>query len=575
LPKKRTLKLGIFYPSYGGNGATSGLHTDIAMWLLKTVKEAKADDRIDPEIWIRTIADTPITMTRNAAVLEARAEDVDVLIMVDSDQRPDCELGEDPAAKPFFQTSFDFIYRNWDKGPHVVCAPYCGPPPHECVYVFHWKQDESGGQDIPHALEMYPREHAAVMAGIQECAAQPTGLIMFDMRAFDLTDPKHHFEALIEEGFSREHARLIARPWFYYEYRSAYEAQKGSTEDVTATRDMSLAGINQLGYNPMYCNWDAWAGHHKPKCVRKPRPIMSQHVGGKYREMLKRGIIADARLKRQFVDFTENIEQPQKPKHFLVREELDPIQKFNEDPRLSGGFGGLGSNGHAHDENGDPRANRGMRDDSIFRFAPMFTPAGDLWAVEKLASRLTDENPLIVEVGSWVGETALALNRGCPQAHIHCVDTWRGSPSDLTSAMAVRYGRNAVLGAFVKNTEGKPIQAKVGTSKGAAAEWSEPIDMLFIDAEHTYEALKSDIEAWWPHLKPGGILAIHDYRDAQFPGVTKAFDEKFGSAVVHEYPSTVAWVVKDGEAAGAHQGAQEDSHGREGHQEPSGNGAVL
>jgi hypothetical protein len=572
---KRKLKLFVGVPAYGGNGGVSSLHPDVAWWLMETITKAKADPRIAEGIVIRRYCDTPITMVRNQMVLDAREEDADVLLMVDSDQQPDCEQGSDPEAKPFFASSFDFLYANYDKGPHVICAPYCGPPPHECVYVFEWATDESDAQNIGHRLEMVSREKAAVMTGIQPCAAQPTGLIMYDMRAFDLTDPKNQYDWLITKGVPRDDAKLLTKPWFYYEYRDFYASKKASTEDVTATRDMSLMGWELLNRDVIFCNWDAWAGHHKPKCVRKPRVVMAQQVSGKYREAIQRGILANAQLRRQHIDFTANIEE-QKPKHTLIREELDPIIKAEDElERAIASPSQLGTNSSEHRLNGDPRANRAMRDDKLFRFAPMFTPEGDLWVVENLASRLTSENPLIVEIGSWVGESALALHRGCPRAYIHCIDNWMGSPSDLTGAMAVRYGRSAVKDAFLKNTEGKPIHAWQGKSLAVAKEWKEQADLIYIDAEHTYESLASDIRAWWPHLKPGGILAIHDYHDAQFPGVTKAFDEAFGNAVHGEYPSTVAWVVKDGEAAGAHQGAQEDSHGREGHQEPSGNGAVL
>lgn len=53
------------------------------------------------------------------------------------------------------------------------------------------------------------------------------------------------------------------------------------------------------------------------------------------------------------------------------------------------------------------------------------------------------------------------------------------------------------------------------------------VDVLFIDAGHSYEAVKKDIEAWLPKMKPNGIIAGHDYNSWQ--GVKKAVDEKFGT----------------------------------------------
>jgi hypothetical protein len=143
------------------------------------------------------------------------------------------------------------------------------------------------------------------MTGIQHCAALPTGLIMFDMRAFDLTEPKakqagllDRLMAPIEQQFSdkvpvtlaqtREFAQrcLDAKQdaensWFYYEWTDQYQSEKASTEDVTATRDIASHGTLELGYNPLRVNWDAWAGHWKVKCVDKPVRITSEDVNTK------------------------------------------------------------------------------------------------------------------------------------------------------------------------------------------------------------------------------------------------------------------------------------------------------
>jgi hypothetical protein len=52
----------------------------------------------------------------------------------------------------------------------------------------------------------------------------------------------------------------------------------------------------------------------------------------------------------------------------------------------------------------------------------------------------------------------------------------------------------------------------------------ETIDFIYIDGDHTYEAVAADIAGWWPKLKVGGILAGHDYND-QTPGTVQAVDE--------------------------------------------------
>lgn len=63
------------------------------------------------------------------------------------------------------------------------------------------------------------------------------------------------------------------------------------------------------------------------------------------------------------------------------------------------------------------------------------------------------------------------------------------------------------------------------------------LKLVYIDADHSYEGVKRDIEAWVPKLVPGGVLAFHDYANPDY-GVNRAVQE-FASAtnlVVHDIP---------------------------------------
>lgn len=55
-------------------------------------------------------------------------------------------------------------------------------------------------------------------------------------------------------------------------------------------------------------------------------------------------------------------------------------------------------------------------------------------------------------------------------------------------------------------------------------------DFVFIDAGHSYAAVKADIEAWAPKVSPGGWLGGHDYHPSHM-GVMRAVDEAFPQAV--------------------------------------------
>ncbi len=47
-------------------------------------------------------------------------------------------------------------------------------------------------------------------------------------------------------------------------------------------------------------------------------------------------------------------------------------------------------------------------------------------------------------------------------------------------------------------------------SNNAAKNWTQPIDLLFIDGDHSYEGVKSDWEAFAPHVNPFGVVVFHD-----------------------------------------------------------------
>ncbi len=277
-------KLNVFFSffPYGGNGGCATEHPNIRSWFAQTITYCNQDNRIG-KITACDYSDTPIPMMRNRAVCEARDVGSDVLVMVDSDQHPDLYLGQDPTAVPFFQSSFDFLYERKIKGLcSTIGAPYCGPPPSECPYIFRWANDESNNPNDGHHIEMYGREEASIMTGIQHCAALPTGCIMFDMKLFEVTDPKHEYDHLLKRFGSHEIAKNLTKPWFYYEYKDIYQAYKASTEDVTASRDMLLCAHARLGYACLFVQWSSWAGHWKPKCVGKPISLSSESINDKY-----------------------------------------------------------------------------------------------------------------------------------------------------------------------------------------------------------------------------------------------------------------------------------------------------
>ena len=124
----------------------------------------------------------------------------------------------------------------------------------------------------------------------------------------------------------------------------------------------------------------------------------------------------------------------------------------------------------------------------------------------------------VVMIGAGPGVMALAIKEGNPDCALTVIDkdTCEWTQKHLESAALLR-GVNFVIG----------DSARVGHS------WIEPINLILIDGNHSYEGVKADLEAWLPHIAPGGYVFLHDY-DAEgtefagqerYPGVEKAADE--------------------------------------------------
>jgi hypothetical protein len=266
-------------------------HPDSSGYVINLAFTLPNDSRISKVVPFK-LSDTPITMSRNRCVKNALDRGIDYLLMLDSDMSPDTEMG----AQSFWDVAWNFMMdrrtreaneieaaKVGDSGgvflehaqslfpPATIAAPYCGPPPHECVYVFRWAGKASGDADQSFKLEMFDRDDAARKSGIEEVAALPTGLILYDMRVF----------------------RKLPAPWFRYEWTDGYETEKASTEDVYQTRNASLMGM------PQYCAWDCWAGHVKTKIVCKPRPLTCQSMRKEFRDAVLRHDRKEAEAKKR------------------------------------------------------------------------------------------------------------------------------------------------------------------------------------------------------------------------------------------------------------------------------------
>ena len=136
----------------------------------------------------------------------------------------------------------------------------------------------------------------------------------------------------------------------------------------------------------------------------------------------------------------------------------------------------------------------------------------------------------IAEIGVWKCKTASKILSRCHDdiSQYWGIDHWQTSSwwryRRLSNEQWDRYYFEAckLMYQFPK------LHIVKMTSFNAAKLFPEKFfDLGFIDADHAYEAVLSDIEEWLPLIKKGGLLTGHDYYDKK-PGVIQAVNEYFG-----------------------------------------------
>lgn len=139
----------------------------------------------------------------------------------------------------------------------------------------------------------------------------------------------------------------------------------------------------------------------------------------------------------------------------------------------------------------------------------------------------------VVEIGSWEGRSTVALANACHPHIVHAVDTWEGSPGEISAELAV--GRD-VFGTWKRNiyteTQGNVQAFRMGWRDFVVhyqATTDDPVRFLFIDAEHTYVEVRDTIAAFLPLMAPRAVICGDDQHH---PPVRDAVLEAFPHAYV-------------------------------------------
>ena len=133
----------------------------------------------------------------------------------------------------------------------------------------------------------------------------------------------------------------------------------------------------------------------------------------------------------------------------------------------------------------------------------------------------------VLELGAFEGRSTMIFVLGGRQ--IHAVDAWTLAVDDLSAYGGRNDSPEDAFERFKNNIRSAKADSQVSIHRGLThtigSRWHVSGAILFIDAGHTYQDVKGDLEIWTPHLLPGGLLLLHDVLGNSFPGVTRSASE--------------------------------------------------
>jgi predicted O-methyltransferase YrrM len=119
--------------------------------------------------------------------------------------------------------------------------------------------------------------------------------------------------------------------------------------------------------------------------------------------------------------------------------------------------------------------------------------------------------------GKSTAYLAVEIANSGKRIELHCVDIWL----DMTQ-------RDAFIANMAPLAEYYTQALHMSTMEAVRLFPDEFFDFVFVDAFHSYEAVRDDITHWLPKVRRGGVLAGHDYwarAPSTWPGVVQAVHE--------------------------------------------------
>lgn len=101
----------------------------------------------------------------------------------------------------------------------------------------------------------------------------------------------------------------------------------------------------------------------------------------------------------------------------------------------------------------------------------------------------------------WAGELLISVDAWGPYAE--ATPEQREADYAATKARLERFGDRSAVWRSTSVNAAKHFMLDPQRQGG--------FDFVYIDGDHSYRSVTADLEAWWPLVKPGGIIAGHDW----------------------------------------------------------------
>lgn len=154
-------------------------------------------------------------------------------------------------------------------------------------------------------------------------------------------------------------------------------------------------------------------------------------------------------------------------------------------------------------------------------------PVGFLTADdEKILTEYATGKENVVELGCYKGRSAAIMSRVAK--HVTSIDIFENTSLIDSEEQREHYERDfdeTRYMAYVQKTlDGFPNVTLVSGLTYLTAKDHENVDLLFIDADHSYKGVSRDFYAWFPSIKVGGNIIFHDY-SGTYPEVVQFVNE--------------------------------------------------